>query len=206
MFSSFQMELKQLKMLSLLSGQTIDFATDTISTDYESTDTHRSVPLKIISTEAIRMVTLMPPSNLTSSTTPSTKKPIRWITLKTLVITAASAVISVVLLLLARKYFNARKSNSSQNTSNTHSIKYISNKQINKIHIDMSAEDALNYGKERIESSECEGDGNGNAMDVEHKQINTNGNIFNRVKRQLCRPTLLAAAATTPRYRNLDKI
>lgn len=168
-------------------------------------DNHRNVPLKEISTEAIRMVTLKASNNFTSLTA---KKPIGWTTLKMLVITAIILLLTVVLLLLARRYFNSRKTNSSQNNFNTHSIKYISDKQFNKIHIDMGAEDALNHEKERNgacqrHSSECEG--NGNVIGVEHTEIITNANIFNRVKRQLCRPTLLAAAATTPRYRNLDE-
>lgn len=194
----------------LPSGETIEFATDTITSNSESMDIHRSEPLKSISTEAIRMVTLEPLSNLTNSTATSMKKPIRWITLKILVITAFILLLTAVLLFLVRRCFNSRKrkANSSQTTSNTHSIKYISGKQFNKIHIDVNAEDALNCEKERIDAfeqhrNECET--NRNAIGVEYEQIVTIGNIFNRIKRQLCRPTLLAAAATTARYRNLDE-
>lgn len=181
----------------------MDFTTDTISSDYESIDTHQSAPLMRTNTEPIKMVTLMPSSNHTTSTSSSTK-----FAMKFLVITVLILLLTLVLLLIVRRYLNAKKWNSNDGTSNAHSIKYVSDKQSNKVHIDMMAEDALNCEKEHIDpnqrrSKECESNGDADAH--EDKQYNARGNIFDRVKKQLCRPTLLAAAATTPRYRNLDE-
>lgn len=195
--------------LRFFPGQMIDFTTDTISTDYESIDSYQSTSINRNSIGAIKRVSLIS-SNFTSSISPSsTKVHIGLTAMNILVIMIFILILTVVLLLIVRRYFNAKKWNSSNNDNlNTHSIKYISDKQFNKIHIDMNAEDALNCEKEYIDpcqrhSNEFESNDNPNKDENEQNKMKTN--IFDRVKRQLSRPTLLAAAATTGRYRNLNE-
>lgn len=181
----------------------IDFTTDTSSTDYETMDTHQNR----IGTQAVKMVTLMPTSHLTRlpSKSPSNKMQIGLIAMKILVVTVFILLLTFILLLIVRRYFNARKWNSSGATLNTHSIKYISDKQLNKIHIDMNAENAQNCEKINSEPGQrhnCEFENQIDANDDENEQNKGKTKMFDRVKKQLCRPTLLAAAG---RYRSLKE-
>lgn len=175
---------------ALILGQMIDFTTDTISTDYyESINGNKNMPSNRMSTEA---TTMLP------SKSASNKMQIGMIAMKILVVTVFILLLSFLLLLIVRRYFNARKLNSNNSsTFNTHSIKYISNKQLNKIHIDMNAENANSCEKADSEicqrpGSECESQIDANVN--ENEQNKNKANILNRVKRQLFRPTLLAAA------------
>lgn len=157
------------------------------------------------------MVTLMPSSNFTSIALKSSTQNVQTGSIATniLVIILCIMLITIVLLLVVRRYFSgARKCNTNNDTLNTHSIKYISDKQLNKIHIDTNAEDVLDYEKDQIDphqlhNSECES--NLDVNEDKTESIKTKNNIFDRVKHQLCRPTILAAPATTARYRNLNE-
>lgn len=94
----------------------------------------------------------MPSSNFTNLTLSSKEVHIGFNAMKIIAITVFILLPTGVLLLVVRRYSNVRKWNSSDNdTSNTHSIKYISDEQFNKIHINMNAKDALNCDKEQID-------------------------------------------------------
>lgn len=192
----------------LISGQIIDFTTDATSTDKVPLDTHRSG----IGTKTINVGTKRPtrrPSNdtITSSKSTSNKTNTGLNALTILLITVFILLLVFVLLLIVRRYFNAKKWNSNRSTLDTHSIKYISDKKLNKSHIDMNAENAHNCEKANSESSQRQNgdcDSQIDANSIEYEQNKNKSNMLNRVKKQLCRPTLLAAAGRYRKFNNVE--
>lgn len=158
------------------SGQQIDSVTETIPTDYQS----------MYVTESIKIVTLM--------TLKSPPKHIGFITMQTFTIAVCISLLTLILLLIARKYFNARRTARRSAALDTRSIKYISNKQLNKIHIDMGDENAQNDDRHR-NNSESGIDAN------ENQKTKINVNIFDRVKQRIYRST----ASVAGRYSNLNE-
>lgn len=165
-----------------LSGELVDFTTNVISTNDESIYPDQSMPLNRSATNATKMET-------------STSL---WIIVVTVIC------ILLILLLIARNYFHGSKWASISAKFDINPIKYISDKQLIKIQIDMNADDVLNYENGNVDDShqirsefESKIDGNDN----ENVQNNNEGNIFKRVEQRLCRSKILAAGE----YSNLNE-
>lgn len=149
-----------------------------------------------------KISTFMTLNNLTSipSKSMSTKMQIALSPMKLFVI----LLFTFLLLLFVRKYFNVAKWNGNNAACNIHSIKYVSNKQLNKINIDTNAEEAnaienVDNDRQHICSSEFE-----SKVDINEHQNEYNknrNNIVDRIKGRVYRWTALMSE----RYRNLDE-